>query len=152
LIIAGSAKDPKYAKQVYDYIDSYKMGESVVLAGLLNQENLSRAYADASIVCLFSLQENMPIVIAQAMAAGKPVVASSVGGIPDLVVNGETGFLVDVGDEKNFAKRIIELLSDSLLRRRMGERGREIANELFRKEIVARKTLEVYRVAIQQES
>lgn len=150
LIIAGGAADPGYAKQVYDYIDSHNMGESVILAGLLDQEDLSAAYADASIVCLFSLQETTPVVIAQAMAAGKPVVASSAGGTSDLVVDGETGFLVDAGDEQSFARRIIELLSDSLLRKRMGERGREIANELFRKEIVAKKTLEVYRVARHQ--
>jgi glycosyltransferase involved in cell wall biosynthesis len=64
-------------------------------------------------------------VVLEAMAMGRPVVASRVGGIPDLVVEGETGFLVPAGDAEALAQAATRLLADPSLRARMGAAGRE---------------------------
>jgi len=85
------------------------------------------------------------MVIAQAMAAGKPVVTTPVGGIPDMVRDGETGLLVGVGDKDGLAEALLRLLRDPTLRTRMGKLGREFAIENYRVDHVARRTYEVYQ-------
>jgi glycosyltransferase involved in cell wall biosynthesis len=84
------------------------------------------------------------MIIAQAMCARKPVVATAAGGVPELMRDGETGFVVDVGDQEEFAEKAVALLLDAELRRRLGERGREVAERLFRTDVVAAKTKLVY--------
>ena len=74
-----------------------------------------------------SLNEGMGRVLVEAMAAGKPVVASRVGGILDLIKDGQNGFLAEPGGEKSLAIAIKKLLKDKKMRDEMGKRGREIA-------------------------
>jgi glycosyltransferase involved in cell wall biosynthesis len=77
------------------------------------------------ILVLPSLNEGMGRVLVEAMAAGKPVVASNVGGIPDLVKHGYNGLLVPPGDQKALAAAIKELINDPEKARLMGQRGRD---------------------------
>jgi len=79
------------------------------------------------IFVLPSLNEGMGRVVVEAMAAGKPVVASRVGGILDLIKHGENGFLVEPADPAGLARAIIRLLENKTLRERMGRKGRETA-------------------------
>lgn len=74
-----------------------------------------------------SLNEGMGRVLVEAMALGKPIVASDTGGIPDLVVQGKNGYLVSVGDVETLAERIRELLDDPGKRKKMGNVGRRYA-------------------------
>lgn len=144
LFICGKAVDAKYKALVEDYVKSHNLQDAVNLLGFISQEELGRHFDEAALICLFSRQESAPMAIAQAMCAGKPVVASAVGGTPDLVLDGETGFLVGDDDQPAFAEKVLRLLSDPVLRRTMGARAREVAEERFRKEVVAAKTIEVY--------
>jgi glycosyltransferase involved in cell wall biosynthesis len=73
----------------------------------------------------------MPMSALEAMAAGLPVVASAVGGVPEMVVDGETGFLVDPEDAPALRVALDRLLADPSLRRRFGEAGRRRAAETF---------------------
>ena len=82
------------------------------------------------------------------MAAGKPVVASRVGGIPEMVDDGETGFLVESEDEAGLADRLAKLLGDQQSCLRMGRRGHEIALGRFTPEAVAEMTVQAYRTAL----
>ncbi|NNF28327.1 MAG: glycosyltransferase [Gemmatimonadetes bacterium] len=105
------------------------MDQRVHFAGRLpNVPNLHHLF-DVSVLC--SLTEAFPNSLLEAMAAGKPVVASRVGGIPDAVCEGETGFLVDPGDESTLAHRLQRLVSEPLLRSTMGEVGRRRVEEHF---------------------
>ncbi len=83
------------------------------------------------------------MAVIEAMAAGKPVVATRVGGVPDLVEEGGTGFTVAVGDVELFAQRVLDLLNDRGLRERMGYRARQLA-ERFRLERIAAQYRELY--------
>ncbi len=76
-----------------------------------------------------SLNEGMGRVLVEAMASGRPVVASRVGGIPDLVKHGENGFLVEPGDENGLSAAIKKLLADKIMRNQMGQKGRIMARE-----------------------
>jgi len=81
------------------------------------------------IFVLPSLNEGMGRVLVEAMAAGKPIVASNVGGIPDLVQHGHNGLLVPPGDEKALAAGIKLLINDAAKPKMMGQRGRELCNQ-----------------------
>ena len=89
------------------------------------------------------------MAIIEAMAAGKPVVATRVGGVPELVQEAETGFLVKVGDVQALAERLARLLADPALRRRMGQRAREVAWERFSRERIARAYYALYQKVLQ---
>jgi glycosyltransferase involved in cell wall biosynthesis len=91
-----------------------------------------------------SLDEGFPYMITEAMAAGNPIVASAVGGIPEAVINGETGQLVSPKDVEQLYLAIRKLLLDAGLRKSMGEQGRRRARELFSRQITRQKMLALY--------
>jgi glycosyltransferase involved in cell wall biosynthesis len=93
---------------------------------------------------LASYWEGLPIAVIEAMAAGLPVVASAVGGTPEAVVDGQTGFLVPVEDAGVLADRLSEVAGDRGLRERMGRAGRERALELFSVDRMVNATAELY--------
>jgi glycosyltransferase involved in cell wall biosynthesis len=91
-----------------------------------------------------SINEGMGRVLVEAMILGKPVVAYDIGGIPDLVIHGDNGFLVPAGDVNGLSSRISELLTDSIKRKTMGERGRKRASYFSADEMVL-KIDQLYR-------
>jgi glycosyltransferase involved in cell wall biosynthesis len=110
---------------------AYEMGvaSSVVFAGERN--DMPGVYASLDVLVLPSLDEGMPMTVLEAMAAGKPVVASNVGGISKAVVHGETGLLVPAGQVAALAQAISRLLTDRQLAVTLGNAGRKRAAELF---------------------
>jgi D-inositol-3-phosphate glycosyltransferase len=104
--------------------------------------------AGAAVVAVPSRREGFGLVAAEAMAHGKPVVASAVGGLLDLVVDGETGLLVPPGDVPALRAALDRLLSDPTLRRGLGSAGRERAVRLLAWETVLDATVAGYRDAL----
>jgi N-acetyl-alpha-D-glucosaminyl L-malate synthase BshA len=98
----------------------------------------------ADLFLLPSEQESFGLVALEAMASGVPVVASRVGGLPELVEEGKTGFLRPMGDVQGMLEASLEILSNRTRRRNMGEAARARAIERFRPEVVLPKYLEVY--------
>lgn len=86
--------------------------------------DLPAIYADLDVVVLTSRNEGTPLSVIEALAAGRAVVATSVGGVPDLIEDGKNGLLVDVGDPLLVATAVERLLGDPALRGRLGELGR----------------------------
>jgi glycosyltransferase involved in cell wall biosynthesis len=99
----------------------------------------------AAVVALVSKQETLPVAILEAMAAARPVVASPVGGIPRVVDEGRTGFLVPYGRPAELAEKLRLLLTDAELRRRLGANARREAAARFTLQSVSRRTIEVYQ-------
>ncbi len=93
---------------------------------------------------LTSTAEGFANAILEYMAAGKPVVATNVGGASEAVLDGETGFLVESGDAKMMAHRLIELLSDPEMAATFGSRGKLRVTELFSREAQVDKTIALY--------
>jgi len=91
-----------------------------------------------------SRAENFPIAILEAMASGLPVVATRVGGVPELVADGESGLLVDPGDPRQLAAAIDRFAADPELRRALGEHGARRAAERFDPEQIAGRMVELY--------
>ncbi len=99
------------------------LGDAVTFAG--STDKVGAVLASTDVFVLTSIKEGCSNVILESMAAGRPVVATSVGGNPELIAEGETGFLLPVGDAEGIARRVLDLLGDEELRRRMGRAGRE---------------------------
>src|SRR5437870_8867518 len=106
-------------------IEELGLGNAVHLLG--TRYDVPAILARASASCLSSRAEGLSNAIMEAMAAGLPVVATDAGGSAELVQDGVTGFLVPVGDASAMARRLVELLSDGVLARQMGRRGRVAA-------------------------
>ncbi len=107
-------------------------------------ENVAPLLAKADLFVLTSLNEGLPLSILEAMAAGLAVVATRVGGTPELVTHGETGLLVEPEDAVSTAEAIRELLTDVDLRSRMGARGRTLVLERYTAERMVDGVLAVY--------
>lgn len=115
-------------------------------AGRVAHGALPKFYAAAGLFVLPSLcDEPFGVPLVEAMASGLPVVASRTGGIPEIVVDGETGLLVDRADIGGLAAAIIELLADPARRRRMGAAGRERVLRRFTWAAVAGRLEEALR-------
>jgi glycosyltransferase involved in cell wall biosynthesis len=92
-----------------------------------------------------ALYEGLPRVLAQALAMGKPCVAFDADGAREVVVTGETGYLVQPGDTAGFAAAVNRLLEDPQLRSRMGEAGRRRVDPVFRAETMVQHIDRVYQ-------
>ena len=88
------------------------------------RRDLVRVYADLDVVALSSLNEGSPVVLIEALASARPVVATAVGGVPEVVVHGETGLTVPVSDVAALGGAVLTLLRDRPLANRLGKAGR----------------------------
>jgi glycosyltransferase involved in cell wall biosynthesis len=132
--------------EVEHEVERLGLAGSVVLVG--ERDDVPELLADASVFVLSSTSEGLPISILEAMAAGLPVVATAVGGAPELVVDGETGLLVPPRDPAALAAAIEKLTSDAGLRRRLGDAGRARAEARFDALAFRRAHLAAYRTVL----
>jgi len=116
--------------------------------GFLPHDELLGLYARASVVACPSHREGFGVVCAEAMAHGRPVVAGAVGGLLDLVVDGQTGLLVPPRDPAALRAALERLLADGALRRRLGVAGRERARRLLSWKAVTDATIAAYHEAL----
>jgi glycosyltransferase involved in cell wall biosynthesis len=112
--------------------------------GFVSHEALSELYDRSAVVVLVSQMEGLPNVVLEAMAHGKTVIATPVGGIPTLIEDGRTGFLVPVGDAAALRATIERVLADPELRARVGEAARARVSEYCSWDRVTEQTLQVY--------
>jgi glycosyltransferase involved in cell wall biosynthesis len=118
---------------------------AVRFAGARPRDAMAAEYAAADLFCLPSLYEGFPLAILEAMAAGLPVVATAVAGVPEAVADGVTGRLVPPEDADALARALAELAADRERARRMGEAGRRRIEADFDISTVAGAYLELWR-------
>jgi glycosyltransferase involved in cell wall biosynthesis len=116
--------------------------------GFVPHDELERLYERAAVVVCSSYGEGLPLCVIEAMAHGRPVVATTVGGIPSLVADGETGFLVPPGDAASLRAALERVLGDRELRRRFGPAARMRIAEICSWERVTEATLDAYAAAL----
>lgn len=102
------------------------LADAVTFAGYRTQEQVAEHLAQSDMFVLPSFAEGVPVVLMEAMAARLPTIASRVAGVPELVRDGETGFVVPPGDLETLADRLGHLMSDPDLCAHMGQAGREM--------------------------
>ncbi|HUZ82384.1 MAG TPA: glycosyltransferase family 4 protein [Gaiellaceae bacterium] len=140
LCLVGDGPDRDAIEQL-----AYELGivRDVLFVGY--QRDVAPYYAFFDAFLLPSANEGTPVVAIEALAAERPVVATRVGGVPDVVDDGEDGFLVDVGDIQALAERLEQLARDPGLRARMGKAGRERVVPRYRVERLVDDVDTLYR-------
>lgn len=144
-VLVGEGNDrSRFMKQA----DEMALSKHITWTGLVDDPFAEGVYDAADIVCQASRwQEAFGQVIAEAMACGKPVVATRVGGIPEVIQDGKSGFLVDKGDSRALAERILQIAGDRNLQLEMGRAGRSVAREKFELEGMVRQVIGLYGIA-----
>ena len=117
-------------------------------SGDLDSDAILEAYHSSSVFVLPSYHEGMPMVMLESMAAGLPAICSNVNEVPEVVEDGINGFLIEPGDREALGLRIIELLRDDALRRRLGEAARAFIREEHDFASQATRLDEIYRRAV----
>ena len=145
LVIAGEAKEAAYLGRIRECLQHHGIGGRVEMLGHVSHVQLMKELAKASVFLLPSRQENAPMAITEAMAAGLPAIAANRCGMPYMVEEGRTGFLIDPESTEEIADRLARLISSPELCRQMGQAGRQVALERFHPHVVAEKTMAVYR-------
>ena len=110
-----------------------------------HREDVQRLLAAMDIFLLSTRTEGLPLVILEAMAQGKPVVATAVGGVPEIVQHGQTGFLHEPGNYQEQAAQLTSLIEDANLRRQFGAAGQARVRSNFSKETFAASVSELYQ-------
>jgi glycosyltransferase involved in cell wall biosynthesis len=131
LIVIGNCKkeDEPYFSQIRAIIEDYSLQKDVYFTGQL--QDVREALNSLDIVALASLEERCSRTLLEALACGKAVVATRVGGTPEIVEDGRNGFLVEAGSEKQIEEAVLKILSDNTLRQKMEEQGRILAENKF---------------------
>jgi glycosyltransferase involved in cell wall biosynthesis len=148
LRLAGNVTEADYGARVRDRVQTPELAGHVELLGAISAAQVARELSSASAFALVSLEENSPLGVQEAMAAGVPIVTSSRCGMPYLVRDGESGFLVDPHDRDDIASRLRQIVEDAALRASMGAAARAFALERFHPDVVARRTRDVYARAL----
>jgi len=161
VLCAGAPDTPEIAEEMKSSVETARKERPglVWIEEMLPKDEVIALYSGAEVFVCPSIYEPFGIINLEAMACGTPVVASEVGGIPEVVVPGETGLLVPVeqmqeapfepvnadGFAFNFAEAINELMRDEARRRYMGKQARRRVEEVFSWDAIAARTAGLYR-------
>jgi glycosyltransferase involved in cell wall biosynthesis len=142
LYIAG---DGELREEVKNYIKENKL-DNVKLLDQLSRDELFKILADALFVVLPSeCYENAPLAVLEAFALGKPVIGAKIGGIPEMVIDGETGFLFNPGDHNDLREKIIFFLNNPHKVSDLGKKARKKLEMEYNAEVHYQKLMEIYQ-------
>ena len=147
IVIAGEGEDFERYRRMMHHPDRF-----VVYNEYVSDETRDELFQRASVVVLPYVEATQSAVIPVAYTFAKPVVATTVGGLPELVDDGRSGYLVPPRDERAIADAVVRLLRDRELRHQMGRYGRQMLDAECAAHVVAGRTLEVYRQAVRERS
>jgi len=145
-ILVGGGSLKNYLKSLAD-----KFGISENIKLLDYSPAVDKILAESAIAVLPSIYEPFGMAVAEALAAGKPVIASRIGGLKEIIIDGANGFLFTPGDYRGLAERILKLLDNRDLRSRISQAARESAKR-FKPENIAGEYLKIYRSLLKESS
>jgi glycosyltransferase involved in cell wall biosynthesis len=137
--LAGDGPD---MARVRDLLERYRLGDVFLLRGFV--EDPAGFYRDLDIYLNTSLHEGIPMSVLEAMSHGIPVIAPNVGGLKEMMEDGNEGYLVDGRDPKTFARKCLRLYGDRLLRQSMGSSARKKVEKEFTNDGMAREYHRLY--------
>jgi glycosyltransferase involved in cell wall biosynthesis len=150
LVIVGDAIYPNskvYKQKLLSLVNSTGLKDTVIFTG--HGENIPELLASFDIFVLPSRSEGFGRVNLEAMAMGKPLISTNVGGIPEVVMDGVTGILVPPGNSEELARAIMQLLNDRELRDSLGREGRRRVEEHFTLQAHVQRIQEIYGEILQ---
>ena len=140
LNIGGNGKITRLFKE----LEERSIADSVKYCGWIEDRERDLLLRKTDIFVLPSYAEGMPMSILEAMSYAIPVVTTNVGGIPELVIDGETGYLIDPGDLDALYKKISLLIQSKDIRRYFGNKGRQVIENKYNIDIISQKLSEIY--------
>ena len=120
----------------------------VKFKGKVDNNELKECYQNCDIFVSPSLYESFGIIFIEAMRYGKPVIGGKAGGMQEIIVDGETGFLAEPNNSDDLKNKLVSLIEDQDLRNKMGEKAYERYNLLFTPEVMCNKSIEFYKSVI----
>jgi len=145
------ASSPDTQEVLEEVEQKVKLYDNIIwINRMVGKEEIIELYSNAEVFACPSIYEPFGIINLEAMACKTPVVASATGGIKEVVVHEETGFLVEPGNPEELAKYINILLNNKDLAIKFGENGRKRVEEMFSWESIAKKTYEMYKDVIEK--
>ncbi|MEZ6065275.1 MAG: glycosyltransferase family 4 protein [Planctomycetaceae bacterium] len=144
-LIAGAGPEEHTLRRIAD-----DLGITEFITFVPNVFDLSTSIAAMDVYCLPSLKQGLGTIMLEAMARGRPVIASKVGGVYSVIDDGVSGLLVPPSDSDALASRIVELLSDPAFARRVGAAGREQVLQQFPVDAMVNSTVAVYEQVLEE--
>jgi glycosyltransferase involved in cell wall biosynthesis len=141
LTIAGEGP---LQKDLEDLAISLGIKSLVKFKGRISHDKIPELMQAHHIFLHCSENEGLPVAIMEAMAAGLPVIAAKVGGVPELVKNGVTGYGLNFDDDKGFADKIMQLYQIDHTRIKMGHQARSLVDERFNKKKIINQNVKIY--------
>jgi len=142
VVFLGDVDPTHYGEEFRQLLPSRPWCEHIPFAG---RDRVREYYRAASLIALPTREDNCPMVVLEGMAAGVPVIASNVGGVPDLITPGVTGLFCDPEKPETFRTAVTRLLDDKPYAAQLARAAREHALATFHPQAVARRHLEIYR-------
>jgi len=121
--------DGDLRKELQEYAVKLGIADSVIFCGY--REDIPKIIAATDVLVLASLGESFGRVVIEAMAMGKPVVATNVGGVPEIILSDHTGILVELANPDSIAQAVVRLLKDEKLSKKIGQAGLRRVQEKF---------------------
>lgn len=141
-VVFTGGGEKAYVEKVRDF--ARKENLNVEFTGKVPFEKMLNLYSKASVVALVSFEETFGMAVAEAMAIGTPVLVSNIGGLGDTVKHGETGLKADPYNHKDIAEKLLILIEDENLRKRLGENAKKEAERRWKCDVISRKLLNLY--------
>ena len=123
---------------------------NIELLGFLDRESLAKEFANSTGLILPTFEDNCPMVVLEAMAAGLPVAASNVGGVPDLIDHDKTGLLFNPESAPEITASVLSLIECSTMRTRLGTAARQHALSHFHPKVIAEQHMAIYREVLKR--
>ncbi len=142
VVFLGQPGADAYSAKFFELLKSRPWCEH---AGFADRERLQEFFQSATALVLPTLEDNCPMVVLEAMAAGLPVLASNVGGVPDLIEPGKTGLFCDPERPESFRTGVETLLTNRAQTEQLAASAKAEARRRFHPEVIARQHLEIYR-------
>ncbi|MBU7593275.1 N-acetyl-alpha-D-glucosaminyl L-malate synthase BshA [Metabacillus halosaccharovorans] len=139
LLLVGDGPEMSYVNRL---VRELGLVEHVLFLG--KQDSLEELYSISDLILLLSEKESFGLVLLEAMACGVPCIGTNAGGIPEVILEGETGYICDVGDIETIAIRAIQILSDQDLHNRMAESATILAKERFHSDKIVSQYESIY--------
>lgn len=133
-----------FKKRLIELIEKYDLKDNVIFAENLNRNDLKLAYYTSDIFALTSTKEAFSLTLLEAMAAGKPIIASNVGGTPEVVEESEGGIIVDIKKNRELTEAFERYLKDENLAKIIGKKNRSFAREKYSWDRIVEKSEKMY--------
>lgn len=128
-LLIGEEGDGKIKREIEELITKFGLHENIKLLGF--RDDVQKLLYLIDVFVLSSTSEGLPLSVVEAMAASKPVVATSIGGLPEIIIPNQSGYLVEPGNSFTLAEKLSILLRSKDLREQMGKMGRKTVEEKF---------------------